>query len=107
MPRITYMSVDGAAHVLDVPLGTSLMQAAVTAGIDGIVGECGGSCMCATCHVYVAEERLADLPPMSATEDAMLDSTASERQPNSRLGCQLVVGPAMEALVVHMPEAQL
>jgi len=39
MPRVTYISHDGKQTVLDVPVGTSVMQAAVLNGIDGIVAE--------------------------------------------------------------------
>ncbi|MGC2412034.1 MAG: 2Fe-2S iron-sulfur cluster-binding protein [Stellaceae bacterium] len=106
MPRVTYISQDEKATTLDIDIGTSVMQAAVLHGVDGIVAECGGSCMCATCHVYVQEDQLAMIPPMDADEDAMLDGTASPRRPNSRLSCQLVVSPEMDGLVVHLPEMQ-
>jgi ferredoxin, 2Fe-2S len=106
MPRVTYISHDGKETTLDIPVGTSVMQAAVLNGVDGIVAECGGSCMCATCHVYVRDDQLALVPPMEPDEDAMLEGTASPRLANSRLGCQLVVTPEMEGLVVTMPEMQ-
>jgi 2Fe-2S ferredoxin len=107
MPRVTYISQDEKkTTTLDIANGTSVMQAAVFNGVDGIVAECGGSCMCATCHVYVREDQLAMTPPMDADEDAMLEGTASPRRPNSRLSCQLVVSPAMDGLVVHLPETQ-
>ena len=106
MPQVTYVSHDGKSTTLDVPLGTSVMQAATLQGLDGIVAECGGSCMCATCHVYVNEDQLSKLPEMELGEDAMLDGTASPRKSNSRLSCQLVMTPAMEGLVVTMPETQ-
>ena len=106
MPRVTYISHDGKATTLDVDIGTSVMQAAVLHGIDGIVAECGGSCMCATCHVYVEGEQPGVTPAMQSDEDAMLEATASPRQPNSRLSCQLVVSPAMDGLVVRLPETQ-
>ena len=106
MPQVTYVSHDGKSTTLDVPLGTSVMQAATLQGIDGIVAECGGSCMCATCHVYVNEDQLSKLPEMELGEDAMLDGTASPRKSNSRLSCQLVMTPAMDGLVVTMPETQ-
>jgi ferredoxin, 2Fe-2S len=107
MPRVTYISHDETAKTLDIDVGTSVMQAAVFNGIDGIVAECGGSCMCATCHVYVREDQLALTPPMEADEDAMLEGAACERRPNSRLSCQLVVSPEMDGLVVHLPETQI
>ncbi len=106
MPRVTYIDTAGKETTLDIAVGTSVMQAAVFNGIDGIVAECGGSCMCATCHVYVREDQLARCPPMQPDEDAMLEGTASPRRPNSRLSCQLVVSPEMDGLVVNLPETQ-
>src|SRR3954454_20186741 len=107
MPRVTYIDNDGKQTALDIDVGTSVMQAAVFRGVDGIVAECGGSCMCATCHVYVQEDQLAaKTPAMQPDEDAMLEGTASPRKPNSRLSCQLVVSPEMDGLVVHLPETQ-
>ncbi len=106
MPRVTYIAHNGKETILDIAIGTSVMQAAVLNGVDGIVAECGGSCMCATCHVYVTEDQLSHCPEMELGEDAMLDGTASPRQPNSRLSCQLVVSAQMDGLVVRMPEMQ-
>lgn len=106
MPRVTYISHDGKETTLDVPVGTSVMQGAVLNGVDGIVAECGGSCMCATCHVYVREDQLAMVPPIQTDEDAMLEGTSSPRLPNSRLGCQIVISAEMDGLVVTMPETQ-
>jgi ferredoxin, 2Fe-2S len=106
MPRVTYIDIAGNEKTLDIPAGTSVMQAAVLNGVDGIVAECGGSCMCATCHVYVRDDQLAMLAPIGEDEDAMLEGTASPRRPNSRLSCQLVVSPEMDGLVVYTPETQ-
>ena len=106
MPRVTYIAQDGKETTLDIAEGTSVMQAATFNGIDGIVAECGGSCMCATCHVYVRDDQLPLTPPMEADEDAMLEGAASPRLPNSRLSCQLVVSPEMDGLVVRLPETQ-
>ena len=106
MPKITYISHQGERYEIDVPVGDSVMEGAVRNGIDGIVAECGGSCLCATCHVYVEEKFLPLLPPIDEAQDAMRDSTACERLPNSRLSCQIQVRPELEGLVVHMPEFQ-
>jgi 2Fe-2S ferredoxin len=88
---------------VDVTDGWSLMQGATANGVDGIVGECGGSCACATCHCYVDETRMADLPPPSEGELDMLDNVAAERRPNSRLACQIKASAALEGLVVTCP----
>ena len=107
MPKITYVHPDGRLEPVEVAEGASVMQGATANCVDGIVAECGGNCMCATCHVYVEPAQLAMLPAMSRDEDALLDGTAAERRPNSRLSCQVRVGPALEGLVVHLPERQV
>jgi 2Fe-2S ferredoxin len=106
MPLITYIHTDGTREAIDVPLGTSIMRGAILNSIDGIVAECGGEMMCATCHVYVEPAQLPLTPAQSDDEKAMLEFTASERRPNSRLSCQLVVSPEMDGLVVYLPETQ-
>ena len=106
MANITYIEADGTSAQINVPDGWSLMQAATTNGIDGILGECGGSCACATCHCYVADDFLAKVLPASDTELAMLDNVACERRPNSRLACQIKASADLEGMVVHLPETQ-
>jgi 2Fe-2S ferredoxin len=106
MIRITYIEDDGRDTVVDVPEGWTLMQAATANGVDGIVGECGGACACATCHCYVDPVRAAALPAMAETENTMLDYTVAERRPNSRLACQLRATPALDGLVLHLPARQ-
>ena len=107
MPRVTYIDTAGKETTLDIAEGTSVMQAAVLNGIDGITAECGGSCMCATCHVYVRDDQLAKTPPMVDDEDAMLEGTASERLPNSRLSCQIKMRLEFDGLRVTLPEEQV
>ncbi len=107
MPTITFVQPDGTATPVEAVEGESLMQAAINACIDGIVAECGGNCMCATCHVYVDAAWLGRLPAMSADEDALLDGTASDRLPESRLGCQVRLTAAVDGLTVRLPERQI
>lgn len=106
MAKITYLHTDGRPETIEAADGLSVMQGAVSNGIEGIVAECGGNCMCATCHVYVQPGQQA-LPAMSEEEDAMLDEAAAARRPNSRLSCQLKVGPALDGLVVQLPDRQV
>jgi len=103
---VTYVSDAGAATVVDVPVGDSVMEGAIKNGVDGIVAECGGACMCATCHVYVDPAWLAKLPAMEEDENAMLESTASPRLTNSRLSCQLRVTKEFDGLIVKTPPTQ-
>lgn len=87
--------------------GRSLMQEAVAANVEGIIAECGGTLTCATCHVYVREPFLAQLEPITADEDSMLDFTASPRRANSRLSCQVKLTEALDGLTVDLPDTQV
>lgn len=107
MPIVTFVHGSGARQDLDLPGGTSVMKGATVYGIDGILAECGGNAMCATCHVYVDPEHFVRLPAIGADEDALLDGAASERRPNSRLSCQIVMTPELDGLVVHLPDRQV
>lgn len=106
MPKVIYVSHTGDRKEIDVPVGTTVMAAALQNGIDGIVAECGGVCMCSTCHVFVDENFLSKLPAADDTEEAVLEIAAIERQRNSRLSCQIKVTADLEGLVVRMPEKQ-
>jgi ferredoxin, 2Fe-2S len=97
---------DGAPHTLQAACGQSLMRAAVQEGIDAIAADCGGCLTCATCHVYVDAGWATRLPPAGADEAAMLELTAAERRPTSRLSCQIELTPALDGLVVELPERQ-
>jgi 2Fe-2S ferredoxin len=103
---VIYISFSGDTRQVSVPIGDSVMEGAIKNGIDGIVAECGGACQCATCHVYVDEAFLGLLNPIHEDEEAMLDTTASERRPNSRLGCQIPVTKELDGLIVRTPETQ-
>ena len=106
MTKIIYVEHQGLEHVIDVPEGWTVMQGAVTHGVPGIEAECGGSCSCGTCHVYVEGEPAAVLAPPADSENAMLDMVAAEVKPTSRLACQLKVSDALDGLVVRMPASQ-
>lgn len=86
--------------------GQSLMQAAMTGNVDGIDADCGGLMTCATCHVYVREPHAGRLPPPSEDESGMLDFTAAQRKPNSRLSCQIQLTRELDGLTVDLPGTQ-
>jgi len=106
MARLTLIDFAGTNTTIDVVPGQSAMQAAVSAGIAGVVGECGGSAMCATCHVYVHLDWSARLPEPLTTELEMLDCTVSERRDHSRLGCQIRMHESLDGLILFLPERQ-
>jgi len=105
MPTIHFVSHKGVIEDVQAHAGLSLMQAAVDAGIDGIVAECGGCCSCATCHVYLEPALYESLPPPTSMEEGML-SCVLEPKETSRLSCQVIVTEEMEGAMIHLPQSQ-
>ena len=105
MPKITYIEHNGKQHEIEVGSGFSVMEGAVQNNIPGIDADCGGSCACATCHVYVDEKWFDKLPKKDISEEDMLDA-AFEPNKFSRLTCQITVTDELDGLVVKMPSKQ-
>ena len=105
MPKITYIEHNGKTHIQEVPNGLSVMEGAVQNNIPGIDADCGGSCACATCHVYVDEKWFNKLSNKDDAEEDMLDM-AFEPNKFSRLGCQITVTNDLDDMVVKMPSKQ-
>lgn len=106
MPSITYIEFDGTLHVVAGEPGSTVMHTAIDNGVPGIDADCGGECSCATCHVIVADEWMAVVGQPHDMEESMLDLNP-EREPNSRLSCQIEVTDAIDGLTVKLPEFQM
>ncbi len=107
MPDINLITADGTEHAFEAPAGISLMQAATGFGVPGILADCGGSASCGTCHVIVDAAWAARLPAAQAIERMVLETTAVQAGPTSRLACQIRLTPDLQGLVVHLPERQV
>jgi 2Fe-2S ferredoxin len=106
MPRITFAQASGGEVTVDAPVGTSVMKAAVSNTVPGIIGECGGDLVCATCHVFVRREWADRLPPVTDEEAEMLEVTSEEPTDCSRLACQIEVTDELDGLTVDVPSTQ-
>ncbi|MBO9352656.1 2Fe-2S iron-sulfur cluster binding domain-containing protein [Bordetella petrii] len=107
MPKIIFTDAEASSTEVEAASGESVMLAALGAHVKGILGECGGSLACATCHVYVDDAWTDKLPSVSDLENEMLDATVCERRPNSRLCCQIEMSEALDGLTVRLPAAQI
>jgi len=103
---LNFQLADGTVRTVDAVVGDSIMETAIKNDIDDVAAECGGSLICATCHVYVSDETAALIDPADDTEQDMLEGTSAERKPNSRLSCQITVSEAMAGHTFEAPESQ-
>ena len=105
MVKVTFISAEGEVQMADGDYGVSVMETAKRHGVEGIVGECGGACACATCHVYIDAAWRASVGEASPDESDMLDFVR-ERRPESRLSCQIRLNTKLNGLVVTTPARQ-
>lgn len=106
MVSVSYETAEGMI-ALEGKSGQSVMDVAVRSGVPGIVGECGGTITCATCHVYVDSEYVDQAGSMSDLEDEMLEEVFEPRLPTSRLSCQITLSDAIDGLIVRVPEEEI
>src|SRR5258706_1184100 len=104
MPKIPYIEHDGTTHTVDAQIGATVMETALKADVTGIVAECGGSCTCATCMVYVDEAWIDKVGKRSDEEEDQL-GFAFDVKPNSRLSCPINVTEALAGRIGRTPSS--
>lgn len=105
MVSITFVQPNGHRQTIKAAPGETLMSQAKAQGVDGIEAECGGSMVCGTCHVYLAEPFYQAIGPVPAMEADMLEYVI-DPSATSRLSCQIKVDPLMEGMEVRVPVSQ-
>lgn len=103
MPKMTFITPDGKRLEVEAPLGLSVLEIAHRNSID-IEGACEGSLACSTCHVVIDPEWYGKLEPAREEEEDMLDLAFGLTR-TSRLGCQILMTPALDGLTVRLPAA--
>ena len=102
MTLVKYILEDNSEVSIEADVGQNLMQLAIDNGVEGIEGACGGSCMCATCHVKVEYIIGVQIEDRSEMELEVLEMEIDEVAPNSRLGCQIVISEGIESITVRI-----
>lgn len=106
MGRVIYVEHNGAVRTVELADGVSLMMGAITNNVRGIDADCGGLCVCATCHVHVDPQWTAVVGPPASPEEKELLELAPEVGPDSRLSCQIKMRKELDGVIVHLPESQ-
>lgn len=106
MATVTFVSHEGEEHRASLEEGRSLMQVATNNAVPGIDGDCGGEAACGTCHVIVDAQWIDQVGSSGPDEEEML-SMNPEREPTSRLSCQMPTSSSWDGLIVTVPEFQM
>ena len=101
MLMMTFVDPSGSRLDVEAWEGWSVLDVAQHHGIN-LEGTCEGCMACSTCHVIIDEIWFGKLEKASEEEDDMLD-LAFDVRPTSRLGCQIILVPRLDGLVVSLP----
>jgi ferredoxin-2, mitochondrial len=99
--KVCFVTSDGARIEREAASGETLLAVAQAADMP-LEGTCEGQMACSTCHVIVAPDWFAKLPPAHADEEDMLDLAAGVAR-TSRLSCQIMLGEEMDGIEVRIP----
>lgn len=81
----------------DVPINIFIVQ------LITLLGACGGSCACSTCHIIVeSDEMYEKMEEPDDDENDMLDLAFGLTE-TSRLGCQIKMSKEIDGLRVKLP----
>ena len=106
MPKVFYLQPDGTERAVEGAVGDSVMATAVKNGVRGIIGQCGGTLSCATCHVYLDQPVAVRLGARSADEEELLADAEGFRECGSRLSCQIAHDEELDGIRVELaPES--
>lgn len=101
MPKIHVTTREGLKQVLDAEIGKKVMEVIRDNGIEDLEAICGGSCACATCHVYIDSSLTHQLPEPSPDEQILLEGSEHYKPGGvSRLSCQIMVSPEIADLTL-------
>lgn len=104
--KINVTDRDGVNHCLDAIEGWRLMEVIRDHGLEtpalGLKAECGGALACATCHVYVDEDWVDQIPEPTDEEIDKLDDAFAVDDELSRLSCQIILTEEMDGLSVTL-----
>jgi 2Fe-2S ferredoxin len=107
MPAVEFVLLaSGETKKVEAENGRSVMETAQAHNVPGIIGECGGTMSCATCHVYVVDGWADKIPSPDPEETDLLEAVAEPRE-NSRLSCQIKMNDTLDGLVVQVPASQI
>lgn len=98
---VTFIQRDGTRRDVEAKAGDRLLDIAQNAD-QPLEGTCEGQMACSTCHVIVAAEDFAKLPPAVEEEEDMLDLAAGATR-HSRLACQIWLDESLDGLTVSIP----
>ena len=108
MITVYFIRTNNEKVCVEVPEGTTLMQAAREADLREIPADCGGNCACATCHIHFTNAWSHLLPiKQNGLEQSLLEYEKGYIEGVSRLSCQIQLTKELNNLTVRLRDNEL
>ena len=108
MITVYFIRTNNDKVCVEVPEGTTLMQAAREAKLREIPADCGGNCACATCHIHLTNAWSHLLPiKQNGLEQSLLEYEKGYIEGVSRLSCQIQLTKELDNLTVRLRDNEL
>ena len=93
----------------DMPVGSTLMEAAKDLNLREIPADCGGSCACATCHIHVDSVEWQEKLKIeeNSLEQDLLEYEKGYIPGKSRLACQIQLDDSLDNVTVRLRKDEL
>ena len=101
MIEVNVIDRNGDQHTIQTDYAQTVMEAIRDEGLDDLIGQCGGCCSCATCHVYVDPTWAAKTGSANEEEGFIISSSAHSTD-HSRLSCQINLSPEISGIIVTL-----
>ena len=98
---VRFIDEDGVETSVCASPGQTLMEVAVTNGVDGIIGLCGGMMSCGTCVCRIDDAAAHGFDNPGMEEAELLDSLEAGGQ-GARLACQCELKAGDDGLGVRV-----
>ena len=105
MARINVTTRAGKHVTIDGKLGYTLMENLRDNDLD-VEAACGGSCSCATCHVFIDDAWLEKLSVRGDDEQELVEQTTFYKSRNSRLSCQIKFTESLDGIALTVAPAE-
>ena len=108
MITVYFIRTNNEKVCVEVPEGTTLMQAAREAKLREIPADCGGNCACATCHIHLTNAWSHLLPiKQNGLEQSLLEYEKGYIEGVSRFSCQIQLTKELNNLTVRLRDNEL
>ena len=87
--RLNVIDREGKKTAIDIAEGTTIRDAIEEKLSPDNYGNCGGNCVCGTCHVHVIPSDFEKLKAVEDDEISTFKEEAIKPTTHSRLGCQV------------------